>query len=121
MTDTMLNELRIYTITKGRRAAFDRRIEEAALPLFKRFGFRLNGFWEDTSDPHTIVYSLSWIDEAEMRDKWKKLAGTSEWQESQKKFDKPGPLLVGIEKRLIRPTLSNPHGGLLVAPAKVSE
>ncbi len=108
MSENPVLELRIYTVSPGRRADFDRRIREVAIPLLRSLGFRLLGYWEDVADTNTIVYGLNWKDEAEMAEAWAAFGATPEWQAARVEYDRPGPLLAGIQKHVIRPTIAGP-------------
>jgi len=112
-------ELRKYEITAGRRADFDRRIRDVAMPLFRRLGFRLHGFWAADESPETVFYALTWTDTNEMTDQWAAFGATPEWQQARADYDTPVPLLARIERHVLRPAIAGPLVPLAAGPAAV--
>lgn len=112
-------ELRRYEIAMGRRADFERRIRDVAMPLFRRFRFRLHGFWEDIDNPLCILYALTWNDADEMNARWAEFGSTREWKRAKAQYDASTPLVTKIERHLLRPAIEGPLIPLLTGSAVV--
>ncbi len=114
-------ELRKYEIAAGRRADFDRRIRKVAMPLFRRLRFRLHGYWAEADNPLIVFYTLTWTDAEEMNARWAEFGTTPEWKKAKVEYDAPGPLVVMIERHLLRPAIAGPLVPLVAGPAAVWE
>lgn len=68
--ETPLVELRIYTVKDGERPEFDERARQVTFPIFRELGFRVERYWADVDDPHTVYYLVRWTSREEMEQQW---------------------------------------------------
>ena len=72
----MIQQLRIYEIFEGNKAAFHARFRDHAAPIMRRYGFRILAMWEAKGETRTeFVYILEWPDEAAKTSAWASVHG----------------------------------------------
>ncbi len=82
----MIYELRSYDIVPELIQEYLRWIHEHALPVMRRFGFRIVGFWwvakdgADTSPRTNIRWIVAWDSEQQMEGQWAAMKSSEEWQ-----------------------------------------
>jgi hypothetical protein len=75
-------ELRTYTVraeSPGNADMLHARFREHTLPIFKRLGMEVVGFWQPVSKPDTLIYMLAFKDAATRDELWAKFAADPEW------------------------------------------
>lgn len=104
--DRPINQLRIYEIFDGNKAAFHARFRDHAQRIMARHGFRILSMWEAKRDGRTeFVYLLRWRDEPEMKAAWTAFMADPEWAEIKRATAAQHGRLVGeIEDRVLTPT-----------------
>ena len=75
-----VQQLRIYEIFDGNKAAFHARFRDDAHRIMKRYGFNIVTMWESRNGDRTeFVYLLDWPDEATMKQRWAQFMADEEW------------------------------------------
>lgn len=75
-------ELRTYTVRAEGPGSLDllhTRFRERTVPIFKRLGFEVVGFWQPVSKPDTLIYLLAFKDAATRDALWAKFLADPEW------------------------------------------
>ena len=75
-------ELRTYTVRAEGPGSLDllhTRFRERTIPIFKRLGFDVVGFWQPVSKPDTLIYLLAFKDAATRDALWAKFVADPEW------------------------------------------
>jgi hypothetical protein len=75
-------ELRTYTVRAegpGNLDLLHARFRERTIPIFKRLGFEVVGFWQPVSRPDTLIYVLAFKDAATRDALWAKFQADPEW------------------------------------------
>src|SRR5574339_162245 len=66
-----IQQLRIYQIFDGNKAAFHDRFRDHAQRIMKRYGFHIIAMWETKQGERTeFAYLLQWTDEETMKQRW---------------------------------------------------
>ena len=82
----MIYELRSYDIVPERMEEYLGWISRHAMPVMRRFGFRVVGFWwvakdGDDSSPRTnIRWMVAWESEEEMERQWAAMKDSQDWK-----------------------------------------
>ncbi|MEM6635198.1 MAG: NIPSNAP family protein [Pseudomonadota bacterium] len=102
----MINQLRIYEIPKTNRGPFHDRFRDQAMPIFERYGFRIQAVWESQRDDKLyFVYLLAWRDADEMQTAWADFLADPEWTEIKRVTGaQHGTYVNGIEEFTLNPT-----------------
>jgi len=82
-------ELRTYTVraeSPGNADLLHARFREHTLPIFKRLGMEVVGFWQPVSKPDTLIYLLAYKDAAARDAAWNAFRTDPEWIEVTKKM-----------------------------------
>lgn len=105
-----LEQLRIYEIFDGNKAAFHDRFRDHALRIMKRYGFDVAGMWETSHDGRTeLAYLLRWPDEATMKRQWAAFLADEEWSRIKREWAAVHGRAVGeIQDRTLRRTSYSP-------------
>ena len=105
-----VQQLRIYEIFEGNKAAFHARFRDHAQRIMKRHGFDIIAFWETSHGGRTeFVYLLRWPDEATMKQRWTSFMADEEWSRIKRETGAAHGQLVGdIEERVLRRTDYSP-------------
>lgn len=98
-----INQLRIYEIFDGNRAAFHARFRDHATRIMARHGFNILSMWEAKSEGKTeFVYLLQWRDEPAMKAAWAAFMADPEWAEIKRVTGaEHGRLVGGIQDRTL--------------------
>ena len=75
-------ELRTYTVraeSPNNADVLNDRFRKATLPLFKRLGMEVVGFWQPVSKPDTLIYVLAYKDAATRDALWAKFLADPDW------------------------------------------
>ena len=75
-------EHRTYTVRAEGPGTIDllhSRFRERTIPIFKRLGFEVVGFWQPLSKPDTLIYLLAFKDAATRDALWAKFQADPEW------------------------------------------
>ena len=75
-------ELRTYTVRAegpGTADLLHARFRAHTLPIFKRIGIEVIGFWQPVSKPDTLIYVLAFKDAATRDALWAKFLADPEW------------------------------------------
>ena len=92
----MIHQLRIYEIFEKNKAAFHTRFHNRAMPIMRRYGFKILAMWESRSEARTeFVYLLEWKDAATMERQWKAFLADEEWNRVKRETAAGGEVLVG--------------------------
>jgi hypothetical protein len=82
----VIYELRSYDIVPELVQEYLGWINEHALPVMRRFGFRIVGFWwvakdgTDTRPRTNIRWIVAWDSEEQMEARWAEMKASEEWQ-----------------------------------------
>ncbi len=109
--DRPINQLRVYEIFDGNKAAFHDRFRDHAARIMARHGFRILSMWEAKSEGKTeFVYLLQWKDEAAMKAAWTTFMADPEWAEIKRITSAEHGQMVGEieEKTLVATPYSAP-------------
>ncbi|WP_439499643.1 NIPSNAP family protein [Bosea sp. (in: a-proteobacteria)] len=106
----MIEQLRIYEIFEGNKAAFHDRFRDHAARIMKRYGFDIAAMWEAKGESRTeFVYVLRWPSEQAMRESWAQFMQDAEWSQIKDRTAAEHGRLVGaIEDRALRRTSYSP-------------
>ena len=80
--DSRCFELRAYTLRAEGRGDMDllhKRFREATVPIFKRLGMQVVGFWQPVSKPDTLIYLMAYKDAATRDAQWAAFQADPEW------------------------------------------
>ena len=107
-----VQQLRIYEIFEGNKAAFHVRFRDHAQPIMKRYGFDIIAMWESRNGGRTeFVYLLQWPDEATMKQRWTQFMADEEWSRIKKEWAAVHGRAVGeIQDRTLKRTDYSPCG-----------
>lgn len=105
-----VQQLRIYEIFEGNKAAFHDRFRDHAQRIMKRYGFDIVTMWESRHGDRTeFVYLLDWPDEATMKQRWAQFMADEEWSQIKKEWAAVHGRAVGeIEDRTLKRTPYSP-------------
>lgn len=100
----MIYELREYVAVPGHADDVHTRFDKHTLNLFDRNGLDVVGFWNDTDDPHRIVYLMRFADDATRTEAWARFQSDPDWQRVKAESEASGPIVAQMTSR----TLSTP-------------
>ena len=101
-------ELRTYTVATGKFEALHRRFQDHAIPLFKKHGITVIGFWVPTDQPNTLMYMLGHATCDAAPASWKAFFDDPAWIAARDTSEKDGPLVTKVEKVFMNPTEYSP-------------
>ena len=105
----MLYELRIYEVVPGKLEAMKARFVNHAIPLWKKHGIKLVGFWEPlVGTSNQLVYILEFHDMGHREKVWQAFMDDPEWRKARQETEKDGPLVARVINSFLRPTLFSP-------------
>ena len=107
-----LQQLRIYEIFEGNKAAFHDRFRDHAQRIMNRYEFDIVTMWESRNGDRTeFVYLLNWPDEATMKRQWSAFLADEEWSRIKKEWGAIHGKAVGeIQDRTLKRTDYSPCG-----------
>ena len=99
----MIEQLRIYEIFEGNKAAFHARFRDHAMRIMRSYGFDFVSMWESRTGERTeFVYILRWPDLASKEEAWRHFLADEEWKEIKRVTGAQHGDLVGeIEDRVL--------------------
>ena len=108
--DEPVQQLRIYELFEGNKAAFHARFRDHGMRIMRRHGFDVVAMWEAKRPERTeFVYVLRWPDETAMKTRWATFMADAEWSEIKRRTAAEHGRLVGaIEDRTLRITDYSP-------------
>jgi hypothetical protein len=93
----MLYELRVYLTTPGKLSAINARFANHTIPIFKRFGIGMNGFWnDDIGRSNQLTYILNFENMADREEKWNAFQADKEWAEVRAETESNGPIVAQV-------------------------
>jgi len=106
----VIQQLRIYEIFEGNKAAFHARFRDHAMRIMATYGFRFLALWETKGKDKTeFVYILEWPDEATKTAAWAAFMKDEEWAQIKRVTSaEHGTLVGGIEDKLLTLTEYSP-------------
>jgi hypothetical protein len=84
--DSRCFELRTYTVRAegpGSPELLNTRFRERTVPIFKRLGMELVGFWQPVNKPDTLIYILAFKDAAARDAAWAAFNKDPEWMKTR--------------------------------------
>ncbi len=104
-TSAPVQQIRIYELFDGTKAAFLERFRDHAVPIMKRYGFNILAMWESRYEGHPeFVYVLEWESESQMKAAWASFMADEEWSQIKKRTGAQHGRMVGaIQDRVLRP------------------
>ncbi|MCW5578633.1 MAG: NIPSNAP family protein [Dokdonella sp.] len=109
-TPAGIQQLRIYEIFDGNKAAFHGRFRDHAMRIMARHDFDILAMWETRHEGRTeFAYLLQWPDEATMKDRWARFMSDQEWSDIKRRTRGEQPLVGDIEDRTLILTDDSPH------------
>ena len=105
-----VQQLRIYEIFEGNKAAFHDRFRDHAQRIMKRYGFDIVAMWETKQGERTeFAYLLQWTDEETMKQRWAEFMADEEWARIKKEWAATHGQAVGeIQDRTLKRTDYSP-------------
>ncbi|KAF1723211.1 NIPSNAP family containing protein [Pseudoxanthomonas wuyuanensis] len=104
-----IHQLRIYEIFEDTKGAFHDRFRDHAARIMARHGFRILAMWETRHQDRTeFVYLLEWPDQATQEKQWAAFMADQEWSDIKARTRAQGPMVGGIEDRLLLPVPYSP-------------
>ena len=105
----MLYELRIYEIPPMRMKDINDRFANHTTRIWKKFGIRPVGFWENVIGPNNLLtYMLAWESLAEREQKWAAFTRDPEWIKIAEETSKNGPIVSRVTNTIMQPTSYSP-------------
>ncbi len=106
----MLYELRVYELVNDNRLGMHDKFDRYTVPIFKKHGFRMVGFWETLigANTPTLTYILQWKDLNERQEKFGAFFRDPEWLEACRLTDAGGPYIKCIHSSIMSPTKYSP-------------
>jgi hypothetical protein len=106
----LIYELRIYEVFPGKMADLHRRFEEVTVPLWRRLGANIVGFWNTTVGPshNQLVYILGFESLAQREEIWAKFKSDPEWLAALEASERDGVLVKQISNSFMVPTSYSP-------------
>jgi hypothetical protein len=105
-----IQQLRIYEIYDGNKAALHARFRDHAMRIMKRHGFDIVAMWETRHGDRTeLAYLLQWPDEAALNTGWAGFMADEEWARIKRETGAVHGKTVGeIQDRTLRRTEYSP-------------
>lgn len=106
----MIYEERVYKIMPGRIPDIMQRFTDHAIPLFKKHGMKLIGFWQPVIGPsnHELYYILAFDDLEHRQRAWAAFVSDPTWIQAKAESEKSGPLVADVANRILKPTPFSP-------------
>jgi len=106
----VIYEYRAYYVMPGRMPDIQRRFSDVTMPLFKKHGIRVVGFWDTMiGESNELVYICAFDDLAHRDRAWKEFQADPDWQAARKASEANGPLVERVVNKLWRPTSFAPQ------------
>jgi hypothetical protein len=106
----MLYELRVYNVSPGRMPDLLKRFDQITIPIWKRHGFKVVGFWTTVigENNNHLHYMLGWDTLADREQKWAAFQADQEWITKRAETEKNGPLVASFSNSILAPTAFSP-------------
>ena len=105
----MIYELRIYDVAPGKLPALNERFAKIAMGYFKKYGFKVVGFWTDEIGiSNRLIYMLAFDDMAQREKAWKAFLADPDRLKEFAETEKDGPLVHRITNTIMIPTVYSP-------------
>jgi NIPSNAP len=104
-------ELRTYTAHPGKFEAMKARFRDHIIPLFKKHGLTLIGFWTYADAPgseNTLVYVLAHQSREEAKQNWAAFLADPVRQKVWAETEKDGPINLKVESVFLNPVDFSP-------------
>lgn len=99
-------ELRIYTAQPGKFEAMKARFREHIIPLFKKHGMEVVGFWTAADAPKsadTLTYILAFPSREAAQKSWDAFRADPERARVWAETEKDGPINLKVESMFVNP------------------
>ena len=101
----MIHELRIYDAVPGSLPELHASYTNLTLPLFRKHGIDVVGFWEDiVGTSNRLTYLVAYRDMAHRDEAWSAFSSDPDWIAGRAKSEENGPLVARVTNTLMRPT-----------------
>jgi hypothetical protein len=104
----MIEELRHYVATPGKREALIARFKKDTLPLFARHGITVSAFWTARDEPDTLYYLCRYADGAARDAAWKAFQADPDWAAARTASEGDGPLVASLRGTMLERTAGFP-------------
>lgn len=107
----MIYELREYEALPGRLPALIQRFDALVIPLWKKHGYKLIGFWTGLIGEGTNVklhYILAWNGLDERQAILNSFLSDPEWINGRDKSEEGGQFVARVSSRILQPTSFSP-------------
>lgn len=103
-------EMRTYHTEPGRFDALLARFRDHTVKLFEKHGITNLGYWvPEKGDGNTLIYLLSYPDQAARDASWKAFLGDADWQAAKAASEKDGKIVAKVETQFLVPTDYTPE------------
>ena len=92
----MIEELRHYVATPGKRAALVARFKNETMALFERHGIAVTAFWTARDEPETLYYLCRFADGAARDAAWKSFLADPDWAAVRAASERDGALVASL-------------------------
>jgi hypothetical protein len=93
----MIEELRHYVATPGKRDALIARFKNNTLAIFKKHGITVTAFWTVPAEPDTLYYLCRFADAAACDAAWKTFFADPDWAAVRAESERDGPLVASLK------------------------
>jgi hypothetical protein len=99
----MIEELRYYVATPGKRDALVARFQNETKPLFDRHKIAVTSFWTVREEPEALYYVCRFDDEAALKAAWKAFLADPDWAAVREATESDGPLVASLKSMVLEP------------------
>lgn len=99
----MIYELREYVAHDNALQQVHDRFSNWTLPIFKRHGLDVVGFWVDEQEPNRILYLLQFADAEAQKRAWEGFKGDLDWKKAKTDSEASGPIVAQVMTRTLKP------------------
>jgi hypothetical protein len=92
----MIEELRHYVATPGKRDALVARFKNDTMSLFERHGIAVTAFWTVADEPDALYYLCRFTDRAACDAAWKAFQADPDWKAARTASEGDGPLVASL-------------------------
>ena len=104
-------EMRTYVANAGKIEALHARFRNHTLPLFKKHGMEVVGFWTPTSGEdadRTLIYLMAYPSPEAREASWKAFRADPDWVKAKAESEKDGVLVGKVIETFMNPTDYSP-------------
>lgn len=102
--ETMLFEMRTYTIFEGKLEALNSRFRNHTVTLFEKHGMKNIGYWIPADKPNTLIYIVAHKSRTEADKSWRNFINDPDWKNVYLTSIADGKLVSNIESVFMSPT-----------------